>query len=80
MSFQESYSGLFNNKFSDDEKKAFEKEAMEKRGCAWCKHCKAYVSWWCTSEEAKKARGTAIPNVIKCDYFEFDPDKIQWEK
>lgn len=80
MGFQKAYSFLFGKKFTEAEKETFEKEAMEKQGCAWCKHCKAYVNWWCTNEEAKKARGTAIAGVIKCPYFKFDPDKIQWEK
>lgn len=80
MGFQKIYSFLFKEKFTEAEKQDFEKEAMEKRGCAWCKHCEAYVSWWCRNDDAIKARGTAIAGVIKCPFFDFDPNKIQWEK
>lgn len=31
---------------------------------------KAFVSLWCTNEQAKEARGTSIPGCIKCPYWE----------
>lgn len=42
----------------------------EKRSCYDCKHMKGYISWWCTEKEAVKVRGTAIPGVIKCPFWE----------
>ena len=37
-------------------------EAPEvRRSCYDCGWLKAYVSWWCTNPEARKARGSAIP-------------------
>ncbi len=41
----------------------------EKRSCFDCRSCKAAASWWCTNEEAKKARGTSLPGVIKCSFW-----------
>ncbi len=40
------------------------------RGCNDCKHLKGAVSLWCTSDEACKARGSHIPGVIHCTYWE----------
>ena len=44
-------------------------DPIQKR-CYDCRHCKAAVSWWCTNEEAIKARGTAIPGVSQCPFWE----------
>jgi hypothetical protein len=30
------------------------------------------MSWWCTSKEAKKARGTSLPGCIKCTFWKPD--------
>lgn len=42
---------------------------FEKKTCYDCIFLKSKISWWCTNEEAIKARGTAIPPVIKCDFW-----------
>jgi hypothetical protein len=47
---------------------------FEKRSCYDCDHIVGYVSWWCGSEEATKARGTKIPGCIHCPYW-----KPDWE-
>ena len=50
-----------------------------KRECYDCKHLQAYVSWWCTNEEATKARGTNIPPTTNCPYWEFEPQDEEVE-
>lgn len=57
----------------------FEKDAMEHRGCHYCKHCQPAVTWSCRNREAIKARGTNIPDVKECSWFEYDASKIEWE-
>lgn len=47
----------------------FEPDAKRKN-CYDCTHCKAAVSWWCVSEEARKARGTGIPGEVNCKFWE----------
>lgn len=44
----------------------------ERRSCVDCKFLQSYVSWWCTNEQAKLSRGTSIPGVIHCPYWELD--------
>ena len=56
------------NNLTPEEFKAIPPE--EKRSCHDCNHLKAFVSLWCTNEQAKKARGTSIPGCIKCPYWE----------
>lgn len=41
----------------------------ERASCYDCAHLEAALSWWCTSKEAIKARGTTIPGVSKCPYW-----------
>jgi hypothetical protein len=41
-----------------------------KKSCADCKHCKALVNWWCKNKLAIKARGTKIPGVVNCPFWE----------
>ena len=48
-------------------------EAPEvRRSCYDCGWLKAYVSWWCTNPEARKARGSAIPGIYHCSYWKGD--------
>lgn len=49
---------------------------FEKKSCYDCKHVKCALSWWCSNEDAIKARGTRIPGCIKCTYWEPDWDMI----
>ena len=52
------------------------------RGCADCKHCKAAVSWWCTSERAIELSRTRLPGIVKCPYWEPTRTKAEvrpWE-
>lgn len=42
---------------------------FEKRSCFDCGHLKSALSWWCTSKEAKDARGTSLPGCIKCTFW-----------
>lgn len=55
---------------SDEEFKAV--SPFEKRSCYDCRFCKSVLSNWCTNKNAIKARGTRIPGVIKCPYWEVD--------
>jgi hypothetical protein len=41
--------------------------------CAFCGWLKSALNWWCTNEEAAKARGTTIPGISKCPWWK--PDK-----
>jgi hypothetical protein len=43
---------------------------FEKKSCYDCKHLKHTMNFWCTNEDAKKARGTSIPGCIKCRFWE----------
>jgi len=45
---------------------------VERKSCVDCKFLKSYATWWCTNEQAKLARGTSIPGVIHCPYWELD--------
>jgi hypothetical protein len=42
----------------------------EKKNCYDCRSCKAAVSWWCINKGAVKFRGTAIPGVNNCQFWE----------
>ncbi len=42
----------------------------EKRSCHDCRHLKAVINLWCMNEEAAKARGTRIPGVCLCSFWE----------
>lgn len=44
--------------------------AAERKACADCRHCKGAVSWWCKSPEAVRYRGTSIPGVHSCPFWE----------
>jgi len=37
--------------------------------CSNCANLEGHVSWWCMSEDARDARGTAIPGCIGCAFF-----------
>ena len=49
---------------------------FEKKSCYDCGHLKSALSWWCSSEDAIKARGTRIPGCIKCPYWKPDWKEI----
>lgn len=57
---------------------------FEKRSCADCGHLTSAMSWWCTSEDAKKVRGTSLPGCIKCPFWKpkwkFIDDKYKTEE
>jgi len=55
---------------SDSDYKAV--SPFDKKTCYDCGHLKSAMSWWCTSKEAKEARGTTIPGCIKCPYWKPD--------
>lgn len=43
----------------------------EKEKCCYdCKYLKAKVSWWCVNKNAIKWRGTSIPGVKNCPFWE----------
>lgn len=53
-------------------------EAPEvRRSCYDCGWLKAYVSWWCTNPEARKARGSAIPGIYHCPYWKGDNEFME---
>lgn len=41
-----------------------------KKRCYDCKHCQGTISWWCVNEKAVEARGTAIPGIKNCTFWE----------
>jgi hypothetical protein len=41
-----------------------------KRNCATCAFLKGTLSLWCTNKNAIKDRGTGIPGIIFCPYWE----------
>lgn len=49
---------------------ATEPPDSEKARCYDCRFLKGAVSWWCTNDEAKEARGTSIPGICQCPYWE----------
>lgn len=55
----------------------------ELKRCYDCCFMKGAVSWWCTNEEAIAVRGTLIPDVCKCRFWEpakYRPNKSLWER
>ena len=40
-----------------------------RRSCGDCVYCRGYISLWCKNPEAVKARGTAIPGIYHCPYW-----------
>jgi len=38
-----------------------------------CRYLTAALSYWCTNKESIRRRGTSIPGVIKCPYYEPKP-------
>lgn len=46
----------------------------------WCPDCRfmyARVNWWCGNKKAIEARGTAIPGVHRCPYWELDEEYVK---
>ena len=58
------------NEMSDEEFKAI--SPFEKKSCYDCGHLKSALSSWCTSVEARKARGTTISGCVKCVFWKPD--------
>jgi hypothetical protein len=55
----------------------------ERRSCYDCKFCQAAKSWWCKNEQAIETRGTSIPGVIHCPFWEpvrMKKDLTFWER
>jgi len=53
------------------------------RRCYDCQSLKAAVSWWCTNREAIKWRGTQIPGVHNCPFWEpatMKREDVSWWK
>lgn len=50
---------------------------FEKKSCGDCACLVAKISWWCGNKEAIKLRGTAIPGIIKCPFWQPDWQEIQ---
>lgn len=48
------------------------RDILTEKNCAYCKYLVSKISWWCGNESAIKARGTSLPGVIHCPYFELD--------
>ncbi len=40
------------------------------KGCFDCFFCQAAVSWWCINHKAIKFRGTHIPGIVGCSFWE----------
>ena len=43
-------------------------------GCMDCKYLKSHISWWCSNNQAIMVRGTRIPGIIHCPYWELDQE------
>jgi hypothetical protein len=37
--------------------------------CKDCRYLRGYVGWWCTSDQAQAAHGTALPGRTDCPYW-----------
>ena len=53
------------------------REAVKRKACVGpggmetdCKWLRAYVSWWCKNEKCIEWRGTNIPGVKNCSFWE----------
>jgi hypothetical protein len=55
------------------------RDILTNTNCAYCKHLVSKVSWWCSNEDAIKARGTRLPGVINCPYFKIDKNYTRKE-
>jgi len=42
-----------------------------------CAHLTAALSWWCTNDDARKFRGTTIPGIYNCPFYEERKSKIK---
>jgi hypothetical protein len=50
----------------------------DRRSCHDCTHLWGALHWWCKNESAIKARGTTLPGVFDCPYWE--PCRVLPEK
>lgn len=61
-----------------------EENPFELKRCYDCAFMKPALSWWCSNKEAIKARGTSIPGIKNCPYWEPDwkyiPEKFRTEE
>ena len=42
----------------------------ERKNCCDCRYCQGAVTMWCVNPETCKARGTAIPGISNCPYWQ----------
>ena len=42
------------------------REIYRRKSCVHCGFLVAYVNWWCSNNDACKARGTKIPGICHC--------------
>ena len=57
-----------------------EESPEQRKSCYDCKFLYSRVNWWCGNEDAIKYRGTRIPGVIHCPYWEIEPSINQKRK
>lgn len=52
----------------------------EERCCYDCKFCIAYISWWCKNEECVEWRGSNLPGVKNCPFWEpcIEYETLSW--
>lgn len=60
-------------KISEEQYQQEKKNPEKLRSCYNCEHLREALSIWCGNEKAIADRGTKIPGIIHCPYWE--PDK-----
>lgn len=43
---------------------------FEKKHCTDCAFLKGALSWYCTNDDAKKMRGTSLPAICQCPFWQ----------
>lgn len=51
-----------------------------RRWCTDCRFMYARLNWWCGNKKAIESRGTAIPGVHQCPYWELDEEYVKEKK
>lgn len=46
------------------------KPDSEQKRCYDCKHCQAATGWWCVNKKAIEVRGTRLPGIRGCYFWE----------
>ena len=44
----------------------------DKRNCDTCSSLTSALNYYCTNKDAKEARGTSIPGIIRCPYWSWN--------